>query len=424
MNTLGQQTERKLQDMLLHATRETEYYQTLFPATEAGAAVPALSAFPLLFPQTVQREHSRFLCGRYQYYPDIEHLLLLRSFGYSGVPTEIYWDSRDESHSQAFLWNYRQERFGVTPDEKCCAFRPAEYAGNKILDYMPARLSPDKNVLSFPMLDLSQERMLAFADNILSFGPAWMILPASVALQLAETMAAAKLSPPPSLRYMELYGEMPDAQTNAIIQDAFHVQTSTIYATQAAGCVAASCAHGHLHIFHKNAWVEVLKDGKPVTGREGDICITSLQNTAMPLIRLKTGDRGILPDRPCPCGNPAPTLQLTRGHKCSFIKTPAGHKISPFILKSLAEYTNEEISRCLSSIRFRQSGPDCMDVIMRVKPAFSGWKKEASRLFLRYIQNSALRQMQWNFIFADLHDTDNIETDNQPFFESWEGAEQ
>ena len=79
--------------------------------------------------QEIQRKHKLFLNGRYQRFPDIDRLIIKRSFGSCGVPLEIYWDSGDEERAQAVLGALRQERFGITDKDKCCIFCAAVYAG-------------------------------------------------------------------------------------------------------------------------------------------------------------------------------------------------------------------------------------------------------------------------------------------------------
>ena len=110
MYTLGEQADRGLRDILLHAARETEHYRDIYSSHKRLVDNLKLSDFPLLTRQAVQRERSHFLCGRYQRYPDIEYVLMKRSFGFSGIPLEIYWDSRDDSRSQACLWEYRKKK--------------------------------------------------------------------------------------------------------------------------------------------------------------------------------------------------------------------------------------------------------------------------------------------------------------------------
>ena len=126
---------------------------------EQKKIVPEVMHTSLQTRQEIQRKHKYFLNSRYQRYPDIERLIVRRSFGLCGVPLEIYWDSRDEERSRDVLRTLRQERFGITDEEKCCVFCAAVYAGNKIMDYMPKYLSWDKKILSFFIIDLSQERM-------------------------------------------------------------------------------------------------------------------------------------------------------------------------------------------------------------------------------------------------------------------------
>lgn len=423
MSMLIKQAEKRLQDILMQAVHETEYYREFFSANKEQMKNLKLFDFPLLTRQDVQRKRSHFLCDRYQRYPDIDYLLMKRSFGITGEPLEVYWDSRDGERSEAFLWEYRKKRFDITAEDKCCIFRTAEYAGNKIMHIMPKRLSRDRKTLSFSMHDLSPERLQWCWDVILEFNPSWMVLPASIAWMLAENIAANHHSLPFGLRYMELYGESFDTDEEAAVRDVFHVQTGSIYATQASGVIAASCEKGYFHIFSENAVVEVIRDGKPVMDEEGDIYITSLQNASMPLIRLKTGDRGILQSEPCACRQKAPVLQLARKRTCSFITAASGRKVSAFLLRSLAEYTNEEVSRCLSHIRFRQNDCDSMEVILRMKPAFSGWGRETARVFQEKIRDAELKQMRWNFIYENLHERDETQMEEHLFFEPWEGEE-
>ena len=83
----------------------------------------------------------------------------------------------------------------------------------------------------------------------------------------------------------------------------------------------------------------------------------------------------------------------------------------------MAEYANEEVSRCLSFIRFKQTGYMGMDVILGVKPAFSGWEDEIARVLYRQISDSELKQMQWNFVFVEPDSAEALQMEEQPFFE-------
>ncbi len=376
-----------------------------------------LSDFPLQNRQTIQQQHGHFLNERYLRYPDIEHILVKHSFGVSGIPLDVYWDRRDDSRAQDALWTFRKELADITVDDKCCVFCTAQYAGNKIMDYMPKRLSWDKNILSISMRDLSSDQLKGCLDDIVAFDPVWMCLSPSIALMLEKAMESFGQLNLPSLRYIELSGEMLDEYTESVIRNTFHVQIANVYATKETGPIAVSPTYGDMQIFPSNTVVEVICDGKPVMDKEGDIYLTSLQNNAMPIIRMKTGDRGILRSSHRSCGCETSVLRLTGGRNCKFITTTSGRKISALVLRSMAEYANEEVSRCLSFIRFKQTGYMGMDVILGVKPAFSGWEDEIARVLYRQISDSELKQMQWNFVFVEPDSAEALQMEEQPFFE-------
>ena len=91
---------------------------------------------------------------------------------------------------------------------------------------------------------------------------------------------------------------------------------SFAYATSENGPVGYSCIEqpGHTHHIHEDAFVlEVVDpDGAPAaSGVEGDVVITTLSHTGMPLFRYRVGDRGRLCRGRCPCGSHALRLTLT-----------------------------------------------------------------------------------------------------------------
>ena len=56
------------------------------------------------------------------------------------------------------------------------------------------------------------------------------------------------------------------------------------------GTIAHECEYGSLHINDENMIVEILNNGLPCKdGEQGEIVVTELNNTAMPLIRYQLG---------------------------------------------------------------------------------------------------------------------------------------
>lgn len=86
------------------------------------------------------------------------------------------------------------------------------------------------------------------------------------------------------------------------------------YGMTEAGSIAGECAAhcGGLHLLESELIAEVLDpeaDRPPADACRGELVLTHLHRTALPLIRYRTGDRVRLDrSRRCPCGNPAALL--------------------------------------------------------------------------------------------------------------------
>lgn len=60
-------------------------------------------------------------------------------------------------------------------------------------------------------------------------------------------------------------------------------------------------------------WIEIIgSGGRPVgaPGPSGEIVVTTLTRRAMPLLRYRTGDEGLIMPLPCPCGSILPRLKI------------------------------------------------------------------------------------------------------------------
>jgi phenylacetate-CoA ligase len=91
--------------------------------------------------------------------------------------------------------------------------------------------------------------------------------------------------------------------------------------------IAMECTEGRgLHVSALTHLVEVLDDeGRPCPpGIEGDLVITSLFNRAMPFIRYRIGDRGIIAAEACACGRGLPLLAQVSGRRVDCFWTKEG----------------------------------------------------------------------------------------------------
>lgn len=113
------------------------------------------------------------------------------------------------------------------------------------------------------------------------------------------------------------------------IESVLGVPVFDVYGSREFGAIAAEClAHQGLHLFTDTHIVEVLRDGRPVQpGEVGEIVITCLTNYAMPFIRYRTGDLGVLADQSCACGRTLPLLADVVGRSNALVSLPDGRLV-------------------------------------------------------------------------------------------------
>jgi phenylacetate-CoA ligase len=127
------------------------------------------------------------------------------------------------------------------------------------------------------------------------------------------------------------------------IAAAFSCRVANGYGGRDAGFVAHECPQGGMHISAEDIVVEVVgPDGDVLpAGQSGEIVVTHLATRDYPFIRYRTGDVGILDDRPCPCGRGLPMLREIQGRSTDFVVAEDGtvmHGLALiYILRDLPE---------------------------------------------------------------------------------------
>lgn len=102
-------------------------------------------------------------------------------------------------------------------------------------------------------------------------------------------------------------------------------------------CECEQCAGGHLH---PDLMILELLDaqGRPVPpGTPGEVVVTPLRVTGMPLLRFRTGDMAVLHVDPCPCGRNSPRLGPILGRKDQLLKIKGTSVYPPAIFSAIQE---------------------------------------------------------------------------------------
>ncbi|MBZ5555297.1 MAG: hypothetical protein LAO21_21505 [Acidobacteriia bacterium] len=98
------------------------------------------------------------------------------------------------------------------------------------------------------------------------------------------------------------------------IESVFSTRIYNWYGAREVGHIATECSiHQGMHLNCYGLYVEAVKDEKLVENEPGDLIFTDLFNRAMPIIRYRIGDLGVISARACACGSALPLLEEVTG---------------------------------------------------------------------------------------------------------------
>jgi phenylacetate-CoA ligase len=271
-----------------------------------------------------------------------------RSSGSTGEPFRTYFDPRAWALLK-YLVKLRSRRAnGLRPHDRVALFDafPPEQEGTTPLE----RLGRVRRISVF-------QSGAAMAERLSDFRPRAAYGLASALLEAADALGASGASLDIPLLFTS--GEVLVSGTRRALESAFNGRVLDIYGSTEAKEVAWECLAGGMHLNADVVRVEVLgPDGERVpAGVEGEIVITSLVNHAMPLIRFRVGDRGMLSDARCPCGVALPLFGVVTGREAEVLEL-GEHRLSPYVLTSALEqvpgllrYQVQQLERRRLSVR-------------------------------------------------------------------------
>ncbi len=115
-------------------------------------------------------------------------------------------------------------------------------------------------------------------------------------------------------------GEVLTPHMREYIEEVFKTHVFETYATIEFSTIARECTHGNWHINSMQNVVEF---------EDGRILVTGLINKAVPLIRYDIGDTGHPKEGACPCGRGYPMMGILEGRHEDIFVLPNGRKVPP-----------------------------------------------------------------------------------------------
>ena len=180
------------------------------------------------------------------------------------------------------------------------------------------------NQLYLSTFHISKQTVKYYVDIINKANPThWMVYPSSAAY-LAQLILDLKLEVHSPKVIFSNAEPLWDTQRK-IISDAFRCPVRNTYGMGEFALAASECEEGNMHYWPDSGIMEVVEKDEIGIGQ---ILVTGLINSDMPLIRYKLGDRGKLPYLGnCSCRRNLPCIDNVEGRDSDMIHTSDGRKI-------------------------------------------------------------------------------------------------
>lgn len=115
----------------------------------------------------------------------------------------------------------------------------------------------------------------------------------------------------PKLTHILPYGGLASPRMIERIESGFKAAFRNVYGTSELGLMAASCGRAPgMHLFEDLFLVQVSTKVFSSNDETGNLIVTDLINTAMPMVRYQVGDVGRIHQGPCPCGRKTSRIEV------------------------------------------------------------------------------------------------------------------
>lgn len=305
----------RLKQLILHAYQTTSYYRELLKTDS-----PDVSQIPPLEKETIRGQLAELCSESFSNKQRIKNA----TGGSTGTPLTFYqdrnyWNQRNLSvyyFDRWAGWNFGQSQLIIWG-----ALADMNHSGNlkqKLNNFWRNQFWLNGfQITDSDMYNIFQKMEKLKPDTILAY-------PSSL-YQFAKFLSENELKPTGSLRGIISSAEMLHPHYRTLSENVFNTKIYNRYGGREVGLIAMECAEGRLHINCRDIYLEI--DSEQPYKTPGEILITQLNNYAMPFIRYRIGDIGLLSDEMCPCGNELPVLGELLGRSTATFRTKDGQLI-------------------------------------------------------------------------------------------------
>lgn len=388
----------KIDKYLRHCYNTVPYYKKLFDENgidmETFSPEEILRRLPLLPKDKIIKNTEDFLSVKY----DQNKLIKEYTSGSTGEPAVIFKSYIDKVASGKALWKFRKKDFGIKPSDCYVKFHMSPENRVKYLE----------NGLSFSLLCLNDEDIEEYYRLLNEYHVKWIFGAPSAILLIAQYIEKNALESPIDVSYIEVSGEFHTDAAKEKIEKVFGCRVGELYGLREVYGVAMACEYGEFHAVDENVIIHITDDdgNELPEGEEGNLLITSLNNTAMPFIKYLSGDRASKKKNvTCACGRCGDVIKIGSGRIADYIQLDDNRILSSCIFYLAVARINVILSNVITQFQvIAQSNDDYL-----LKAVLSGdrvLREEIEKMYLEFIEILGMPERNWQFEYVDFIELD------------------
>lgn len=320
----------KLKKQLLHAYRNIPFYKKTFNLSGVNPvnfnSIEDLSLYPTINKDILRSNnllnHNAF----------IKYKFKSHTSGSTGQPMWTYYNFKSWIRKKYLVKARARIECGVRPNDKIAVFESTSQNLKNNTNILFQNLKSRYKVFSiFEQHGKTLQKLINFAPAVLYGSPSYFFL-------LGQYISKNKIKLS-SVEKIFTSSEYLQETVRDYIKEKFETEVFDIYGSTEFKETAWECEkHEGYHINEDEVIIEILKDGKPAApGIIGNIVITDLQNTALPLIRYQMNDKGMLIKDKCSCGRIFSMMKPYAGRSSEYIVLPTDEVLSPYLFTTSIE---------------------------------------------------------------------------------------
>ncbi|MCH2159015.1 MAG: hypothetical protein MK096_09605 [Oleiphilaceae bacterium] len=326
-DTLQNDQENRVRELLLYASEYSPYYKDLFSDNNIDLQNPnftqLIHSVPVTKKQDLRNNIDRFISNEFKK----EELINAKTGGSTGFSLDLFFDKRcQEKRNAAAMrtdkwagWEAGKVRGDLWGNPKLPK-SVKQKIRNCLLD----------KIIYLDTMKLSDHSMSRFVERVRNYGVEVIFGHAHSIFLLAKFIDSQKLMIPPMTGVISTSMMLIESERK-LIERVFSCKVTNRYGCEEVGLIASECElHEGLHVNMEHVFVEIVNEqGEAVKdGEVGKVLVTDLNNHAMPLIRYQVEDMAVATSRQCSCGRGSQLIEGLSGRVADFLKLSDGSSVA------------------------------------------------------------------------------------------------